>query len=321
MRKIVKRILAIVGGLLALAIVAILVKMYVLSPVSRPAPNVQAPTTPEAIERGRYLASSVAVCLACHSEVEVGTTGQNKMVDGRAGSGREFHDPSFPGKLRTPNLTPDKQFGLGNWTDGEILRAMREGVSKDGRTLFPMMPYKAYGEQLSDADALAIIAYLRTLPPIASSPGPLEVKFPASMFIRLEPKPVQTPAGPPPADQVARGNWIVSVAFCSGCHDGQDDHHQPIEGKRLAGGAGFEIPQGKVYAANISSDKETGIGAYSDEDILRVLNEGVNKSGRKVFEMPWNFYKGMTDEDKKAVIAALRASTPVKNAVPQPTLK
>jgi cytochrome c553 len=318
--KIVKRILIGLGALIALAVIGIVTKFYVLLPKARAAQEMKAPNTPEAVERGRYLAHHVAVCVGCHSKVDESLPGE-PLVDGHLGEGRDFGVlPGFPGHIRSRNITSDKTHGIGAWTDGEIVRAMREGISRDGKPLFPMMPYQAYAKTMSDEDALAIVAYLRTLPPSSNDPGRMQVDFPVSMFARMAPAPLGQPAGGQPPSGVDRGNWLLIAASCHDCHDTFDDKHEPIPGKTLAGGNEFPIPgKGKVYSANITSDKATGIGAYSDEDLLRVLNEGVGKNGRQLYGMPWPYYKGMTDEDKRALIAALRTVPPVVNAVPART--
>jgi cytochrome c553 len=325
MKKILKRILVVFLATLALGVAAIYVKFYVTLPKTRPAPDVKAPASPEAIERGRYLASHVAACVGCHSKVDITKSGE-PIVEGQLGSGRDFGElPGFPGRLRAPNLTPDKETGIGAWTDGEVLRAMREGVDRNGRVLFPQMPYKTYAKTLSDDDALAVIAYLRTLAPIKNDPGVMEVKFPVSMFIRGVPAPLASspPAAPPASDKKARGEWLLQVCSCSDCHDSMNEKMEPIPGKRLAGGMMFPLPEGKgnVYAANITSDTATGIGAYSDDDLKRVIEEGKGKSGRTLYVMPWIHYKGMTAEDKEALFAALRQVPAVANVVPPSTVK
>jgi mono/diheme cytochrome c family protein len=319
--KLVKRIAIGLALFVALAVGAVLVKFYALSPRMRAAPGVTAPRTPEAIERGRYLANHVFACVGCHSKVQGQEPGE-PMVPGQAGSGRDFGDiPGFPGRVRAPNLTPDAETGLGRWTDGEILRAMREGVSRDGRPLFPMMPYLSYSA-VSDADALSVIAYLRSLPAIRNDPGKMTVNFPVSMFARAAPAPLDGPVPAAPSEPLARGQWLLKVASCGDCHDSVDSRHQPIPGKHLAGGQLFPIPgRGKVYSANITSDPATGIGSYSDEDILRAITQGVSKTGRPLFGMPWRYYAGMTDEDKRALILALRSVPAVTNLVPVPDLK
>ncbi|MFO0664860.1 MAG: c-type cytochrome [Polyangiaceae bacterium] len=323
MKKIIKRVLAAVGALVLLGVLSLAVKFYVLSPKSRPAPSVTANTSKETIERGRYLVENVTGCLGCHSPVQ-DVPGEPPVV-GKVGAGRDFKDPTFPGRLRAPNISSDKEEGIGAWTDGEVLRAMREGVSRDGRPLFPQMPYTTYAKTLTDEDALAIIAYLRTVPPAktAEGGGHTEVKFPVSMFIRAVPQPLtgSPPPAPPVTDKKARGEWLLQVASCHDCHDTYDSHRQPLPGKALGGGFAFTTPKGRFVAPNISSDPATGIGAYSEADLRRVFDEGKGKAGRPLYVMPWSYYSGMTKEDKEALIFALKQQPPVQNAVEPSVLK
>jgi cytochrome c553 len=317
--KIVKRVLAVLGGLIALLVLGLVVKFYVLSPKSRPAQAMKAPTDAAAIAKGKYLVDNVCGCLGCHSKIDDSKPG-DFFVPGTEGQGRDFGEiPNYPIHIRARNITPDKATGIGDWTDGEIVRAMREGVSRDGSALFPQMPYQTYAKTLSDEDALAIVAYLRTLKPINNNPGKTQVNFPVSMFIRAVPQPLEKspPPAPPVSDKMARGNWLITTASCHDCHDGMTDHMEPIPGKELAGGAKFPLTGDKyVVVPNITSDKATGIGAYSDDDLKRVFEEGKGKDGRDLFMMPWSYYKGMTPEDKDALFAALRAVKPVANVVP-----
>ena len=317
-----KKVLGAVLGVILLLVLGLVVKFYVLSPRLRPASDMKAPKTPEAIQRGKYLVDNVTACLGCHSQVDETASGE-PVVAGRLGSGRDFGlMPGFPGHIRAPNLTPDLETGIGSWTDGELVRAIREGVSKDGRPLFPMMPYGSYGKSLSDEDVLAIVAYLRTLPPIKNDPGRTQIDFPVAMFVRAAPAPLdRLPAAEPPTTEpVARGEWLLTVCSCHDCHDSVNARHEPIPGKALAGGAPMPIPdKGTVYVANVTSDPATGIGAYSDDDLLRVLTEGKGKSGQTLYAMPWRYYGGMTEPDKRALIAALRKVPPVVNAVPPAT--
>jgi hypothetical protein len=323
--KILKKVLLVLAAVLVLAVVLVVVKFYVLSPNMRAASDVKAPRTPEAVERGRYLAHHVAGCLVCHSQVDETKPGE-PIVEGRTGSGRDFGVlPGFPGHMRAPNLTPDPETGIGNHTDGELLRAIREGIGRDGHVLFPFMPYVNYAKTLSDTDALAVIAYLRSLSPIKNKIEPSTVIFPVSMFVRAVPAPLTAspPGQPPSSDPVARGNWLILAGSCHDCHDGFNARHEPIAGKELSGGFEFASPAGKgsVFAANITSDAATGIGSYTDEDLMRVFTDGVNKSGRKLYNMPWPYYAGQTEEDKRALIAALRKVPPVSNVVKPSTLK
>lgn len=317
--KIVKRVLQALGGLIAVLVLALVVKFYILSPKSRPAPAMKAPTDQASIDKGKYLVNNVCGCLGCHSKIDDSKPG-DYFFPGTEGQGRDFGEiPNYPVHIRARNITPDKATGIGDWTDGEIVRAMREGVSKDGSALFPQMPYLTYAKTLSDEDALAIVAYLRTLKPINNNPGKTSVNFPISMFIRAAPQPLEKsplPA-PPVSDKMARGNWLITVASCHDCHDSMNEKMEAIPGKELAGGAKFPLTGDKyVHVPNITSDKATGIGAYSDDDLKRVFEEGKGKDGRDLFMMPWSYYKGMTPEDKDALFTALRAVKPVANVVP-----
>lgn len=300
--------------LLVVALVAL--RYYGLLPRRRPAAQLTAPRTLEAVERGRYLASSVAACMTCHSEIDEAKPG-DAIVPGRLGSGRDFGNlEGLPGRMRAPNLTSSAD-GLGHWSDGEIVRAIREGISRDGRPLFPFMPYPVYARQLSDDDALALVAYLRTLPPISGKPAPTEVAFPVSMFARAAPAPVLKDPGPLPAEPLARGQRLLELASCGECHDSFDSRHQPLPGMRLAGGFAFQVPgRGTVYASNLTPDPGTGNGHRSEETLLRALKAGVGHDGRILYVMPWTGYTGLTDQDARAMVAALRALPPVGNAVP-----
>ena len=322
MKKILVRAALALVALVGLAAAAVAIKFYVLSPALHAAPDVHAPTSAEAVARGKYLVEHVTGCTGCHSPVQDDKPG-DFPVPGRLGAGRDFGDmPGAPFHLRAPNLTPDRDTGIGAWTDGEVLRAMREGVSRDGRPLFPQMPYLTYARTLTDDDALSIIAYLRTLTPMANDVGRTEVGFPVSMFVRAAPAPLASPppAPPPSSDKLARGNWLLAVASCHDCHDSVDARWEKIPGKALAGGARFILAGGRGYAIapNITADPATGIGAYSDDDLRRVFQRGQGKSGRSLYVMPWSFYAGLTPDDQDALIVALRAVPPVVNAV-EPT--
>jgi mono/diheme cytochrome c family protein len=282
-----------------------------------------APTDAATIARGEYLARHVYVCIGCHSKVHDDIPG-DPPIEEELGVGRDFGDiPRFPGHIRAQNITSDKEAGIGAWTDGEIVRAMREGVDKSGRALFPIMPYPTYAKTMSDDDALAVVAYIRTLSPSKNVPGPMEVNFPVSMFARAVPKPVGTAAPPPPADGIERGRWLLQACSCTECHTPTDTRHNPLPGMYLAGGTEFSVPtRGTVYVANITSDKETGIGAWTDDEVYAAIKTGVGKTKptRALYAMPWPYYGGMTDPDLRALVKALREVPPVKSRAPDAKL-
>lgn len=320
MKKLVKRVGLALAVVVAFAAAGVVLRFYAFAPVARAAPVVKAPNSPDAVARGKYLAEHVAGCVGCHSQSDSRAPGQ-PVVPGREYVGRDFFeisDAGFPGHLRAPNLTSDAATGIGRVTDGELLRAMREGIGRDGRPLF-MMPWQKFAEALSDDDALAIIAFLRTLPPVVNDPGRTQVDFPISMFNRAEPHPLEKPAPPMPTDPLERGRRIMALGNCENCHSTHDAMHKPIAGQFLAGGDRFAVP-GVVtaYAPNLTSDPATGLGAYSDEDILRAITEGKSRTGRALYFMPFTEFRGMTDEDKRALIRALR-SVPAVSHMVQPT--
>lgn len=307
-----KKILLGLGVLVVLAVAAVAVWFYVLHPKMRPAQDLRAEATPAALERGRYLAT-ITGCIACHSPIDESRPG-DFPVEERLLAGRVFPgDENFP-EIRAGNLTPDPETGLGGWTDGEIVRAIREGIAKDGRVLFPMMPYTSFRE-LPDGDVLAIVAYLRTVPPVRNPVAATDVPFPVSMFVRMAPRPVETPPPAWPTDPVARGHLLLKLSSCGDCHTPREKGH-PVEGMELAGGTPFVGPWGTVYASNITSDRAAGIGALTDDDLRRALRDGRRKDGRLLWVMPWSATASYTDQDLDAVIAALRTIPANGNLVP-----
>jgi hypothetical protein len=318
MKKWLKRIAIGLGVLLVLVIGFVVVFFYLLHPKSRDAPNVKAPATPEAIARGEYLANHVLGCTLCHSPIDERKPG-DEVVAGKLFAGRVFPtSPEFPLKLVGPNISPDKETGIGAWTDGEILRAMREGVDRHGKTLFPMMPYPRL-RRLPDDDALAVVAYLRSVPAISNKVPRSDINFPISMFIRLAPEPLESSPPPWPTAPVERGKLFLELMGCIDCHTPMDKG-KLVESKLFAGGNKFTWEMGTVYTSNITSDPATGIGAYSDDDLMRVFREGKGKDGRTLWVMPWRAYQGTKEEDLRALIAALRTLKPIQNVVPAPKI-
>lgn len=132
----------------------------------------------------------------------------------------------LPGKLVAPNLTPDRETGLGNWTDGEKIRAIREGISKDGHVLHPTMPYPSYF-YMSDVDVQALVAYLDTMPAIRN-PLPRTERPPNVVKdIRGKPRPVREPAS-----QRSYGEYLVTNAYCDECHAPQQKGGSPDLSRR-----------------------------------------------------------------------------------------
>ncbi len=179
--------------------------------------------------------------------------------------GYEFDIP--PGKLRTPNLTPYEETGIGKYTDGELARALRRSVKHDGRVLSPFMPF----QDISDDDLTAIISFLRSQPAVKNNVQPVEYSFLGKTILAFSLiKPMEPTATPPKSvaiDSTAEygGHIANSVANCRGCHSDRDMKTGAFTGKPFAGGL-LMVPDklSKGYAfvtPNLTPDKTTGIMA------------------------------------------------------------
>jgi hypothetical protein len=295
-------------------------------PAQRAALAVTIAKTPDRVARGEYLVKHVVICTECHAE-HVRDRYGFPLVPGAPLKGQVIltKNDQFPGTLAAHNLTPDPETGLGRWTDGEVLRAMREGVDRDGRALFPMMPYENFRD-LSDADAEAVVAYLRTLSPVPNAVPARKLDFPLPLIVPGIPKPLAGPVGAPdPKDEVAYGRYLATVAGCKFCHTPVNERMQPLPGKDFAGGHEFHLPGGgaRVRTANLTPDPDTYMGKATKEEFigrfrafasLNAETSPVAPKGRNT-AMPWLAFSGMTDQDLSALYAFLKTVPPVKNKV------
>jgi mono/diheme cytochrome c family protein len=296
--------------LLALGITFTIGWAPVVGPKARPLTERRFEVTPERIERGRYLANAVLGCLDCHSERHMNLPG-GPPVPGKEGTGKVFLDRAqgFPGRLVAANITPDQETGVGAWSDDMLARVIREGIGHDGRALFPVMPYVEYSV-LPDEDLAAVIVYLRSLPGVRNQLPKTEIDFPVNRFINSVPQPITSPVAQPDlSDPVKRGAHLARISGCTTCHTPLENQ-QPKAGFELAGGQVF----GDVAATNITPDP-SGISYYDEGLFFEVLRTGQVKARKLSPEMPWFFYKGMTDEDIKSIFAYLRTARPVKHRV------
>lgn len=317
MKKLIKIIVIVFSSVVILALIAAL---YISSamPSIELKKNIKAELTLEKIKRGEYLANSVTACFHCHSKVDFSKF-SGKILDNSKGmGGRKYtEDDGFPGKFYSSNITPE---ALSDWSDAEIYRAITSGVSKDGRALFPLMPYPHY-KYLSIEDAEAIISYLRTLQPQKTIYPKSEFNFPFSLIINLIPNEPEPSRNVDKSNSVEYGKYLVDIAGCESCHT-PSDGGKPVEGMKFAGG--FEIPMetgGTCRAANITADKETGIGSWSKDMFIKrfkyyLNNDNINvKHGEFNSEMPWRIYSGMSEEDLGSIYDYLRTVKPVKNKI------
>jgi hypothetical protein len=292
---------------------------FVLPRVGGPE-NIKVEMTPASIARGSYLANSVCACMDCHSKRDWSKFAGPIVVNTLGQGGEEFGDnEGLPGQYYAKNITP---FAIQDWTDGEILRAIACGVDKDGKALFPIMPYLNYGT-LDRKDLFAIIAYLRTLPPIKSNVPESESDFPMNFIINTIPRKAEYSAMPSGNDKVNYGKYLFTAASCNDCHTRQEKG-KPVAGMELAGGFSFPLSTGgNVNSANITPDMETGIGKWSEEAFVKRFKVYADsayitaaiKKGDYNTVMPWMVFATMTSGDLKAIYAYLRTIRPVKNNV------
>jgi mono/diheme cytochrome c family protein len=250
------------------------------------------------IERGKYLATA-ADCMVCH------TTQGGKEYAGGLGFKLPF------GTLYSTNITPDKETGIGNYSDKDFLNAVQRGIRHDGARLYPAMPYTSY-TYISDDDALAIKAYLFSLPPVRASAPANTLAFPfnqrwAMMFwsalfnrdVRYEPDTSKSP-------EWNRGAYLAeALAHCGECHTPRNlafalDNRKKFAGAVTAGWRAF----------NISSDTATGLGAWRDDDIVSYLSighaAGFGTASGPMGEAVDQSFSKLVPEDIRAVVTYLR---------------
>jgi mono/diheme cytochrome c family protein len=250
------------------------------------------------VERGAYLAKA-ADCMACH------TTQGGKPYAGGLGFKLPF------GTLYSTNITPDKDTGIGDYSDQDFLNAIHRGVRRDGARLYPAMPFVSY-TYMTDADAMAIKAYLFSLPPVHAAAPDNTLGFPfnqrwamnfwSAVFnsdTRFEPDTSQSP-------EWNRGAYLAeALAHCGECHTPRNlafalDNRQKFAGAVTAGWRAF----------NISSDKATGIGSWRDDDLISYLSTG-HAAGHGTAAGPMGeavdrSFSQLTPEDVRAIVAYLR---------------
>jgi cytochrome c2 len=315
-----KKVLKYTGILLLLALLSIVCYVKFALPNVGPPEDLHLDATKTRLERGRYLANSICACMDCHSTRDWSKF-SGPLVEGSLGKGGETFDQKFgfPGRFYSKNLTPE---GIGSWTDGELLRAIASGVSKDGKALFPVMPHANYG-RMEKEDLYSIIAYLRTLAPIKNTVPESKADFPMSFIINTIPKKAEYTADRNEENTVAHGAYIFNAAACAECHTKQEKG-KPVAGMELAGGFEFPLPTGGIVrSANITSDKETGIGKWTEEAFVRRFKAYADSAyaphtvakGTFNTSMPWMMYRNMTEDDLKDLFAFLQREKPVSNSV------
>ncbi|MDZ7692186.1 MAG: c-type cytochrome [Balneolaceae bacterium] len=316
-----KKIVLWVFGIILVVLLGGLSYLYLGLPDVGAAPDITVEETPQQIERGRYLAEHVTVCVDCHSQRDWSKF-SGPLVPGRRGQGGEVFDHGFgfPGIFTAKNITPHN---LKSWSDGELYRLITTGVTKDGEPIFPVMPYTYY-RRMDPEDTRAIIAYLRTLAPIEQSHPPSDPDFPMNLIMRTIPQQANPMERPSKSDTVAYGKYLTTIAGCVECHTPKVQGAPDMD-RFLAGGFEFSLPgYGTVTSSNITPHDATGIGTWTEQRFVNRFKQYDTLSYEQVREvpknefntvMPWTMYAGMTEEDLKAIYAYLKTVESVQQQI------
>lgn len=261
------------------------------------------------IMRGQYQAV-LGDCMACHTR-----------PGGAPFAGGLPLETPF-GALVPPNITPDPETGIGQWSEADFTRMMRTGIGHGGRRLYPAMPYPAYS-LMTERDIADLWAYLATVEPVANRVVANQLPFPFNIrlsmlfwnLLNFAPQPFR----PDPAQSAEwnRGAYLVQgPAHCGSCHTpktmlGADDTSQALRGASLQG----------WFAPDITGDAQTGIGGWSQEELVTYLRTGVNAhsvASGPMREAVENSTSRMNDADLRAIAVYLRSLRPAASPVPQP---
>jgi mono/diheme cytochrome c family protein len=266
------------------------------------------------LARGKYL-TVAADCEACHT-----------VEGGQPFAGSRPFETEF-GTLYSPNITPDKETGIGSWTDAEFLRAMHEGIGKDGQHLYPAFPYAAY-THLTDEDVLAIKAYLFSLPAVSNVAPEHTLRSPydkrglmkiwAALYNpneRFQPVADQTPSW-------NRGAYLAeALGHCGDCHTPRTMLQALDNRNKFSGG----MAEG-WRAYNLTSDKESGIGTWTQEDLEQYLKTGHSNNRGSAFgpmaEAVHLSFQNLTASDVSAIVEYVRTIPAVSTPdLPAPKLE
>jgi len=262
------------------------------------------------IERGRYVFGATGGC-GCHT-----------VPKGPANAGGRRYDGPF-GTVHSTNITPDRETGIGGWTDEQIVTAIRLGRRPNGDRLLPVHPYPVFNGMAAE-DLRALVAFLRTVPPVkrANQPKKITVPFFETVFLPAwlaAFAPRETPPSAAPVSGPARGEYLVrAVAHCGECHTPRTMTMATDNARFLAGN-----PKGPEDAEvpNITPDRETGL-TWSEEEIAEYLGSGIRPDGdfaaglmAEVIQGTLAGYKDLTREDRLAIARYLKSIPPVKNRI------
>jgi mono/diheme cytochrome c family protein len=254
------------------------------------------------VKRGDYLVNTIMTCANCHSP-----KGPPAAVAGKDFSGGLSWDEA-PFKVTAPNITQDKETGIGAWSDADIRTLMRTGKRPNGVQIAEIMPTAFYGI-VTDGDMDAIVAYLRTLAPVANKvPDPIyRMQIPHLSYPGAETPYTEEMLKEP----VKKGFYLATIGHCMECHTPMGPRGRQFADKLGTGGFEFPGPWGVTVSKNITQSKPKGIGEWTDAEIITAVTTGVDRKGGKLKPpMGFQYYAHMTSGDLDALVAYLRTVPP-----------
>ena len=263
------------------------------------------------VARGKYVFAAAGGC-GCHTEPKK-----------PANSGGRKYDGPF-GTVYSSNITPDRQTGIGTWTDEQIITAIRLGRRPNGDRLIPVHPFTVFNG-MAEEDLRALVAFLRSTPPVNRPTPPKKIIVPFFETVFLPAwlaafAPRETPPPAAPTSGLARGEYLVrAVSHCGECHTPRTITQATDNSRFLAGTP--KGPEGKEIP-NITPDRETGIGSWSEEEIAEFLGSGNKPDGdgagglmEEVIEGTFAGYKDLTKADRLAIARYLKTIPAVWNKI------
>ena len=277
------------------------------------ASDAAAQTTRDQIARGKYVFGAAAGC-GCH------TVAKQPLNAG----GRKYDGPF--GTVYSSNITPDPASGIGKWTDEQIITATRSGRRPNGERLIPVHPYTVFNG-MAEQDLKDVVAYLRSVPPINRATPAKKISVPMFESVFLPAwlatfAAIESPPKSAATSGVARGEYLTrAVSHCGECHTPRTMTMAVDNTRFLAGNPKGKGPEGSAVP-NITPDRETGLGSWTEEQITDYLGTGNKPDGdvagglmMEVIEGSAAGYKDLTKADRQAIAKYLKSIPPTKNKI------
>ena len=257
--------------------------------------------------RGKYLVEGPVACGNCH--IQRGPKGEPLFEKGLSG-GVPIIEPEFYNAYPS-NITPDKETGIGNWTDAQLAKAIREGIRPNGKVIGAPMPIEFY-RKFSDEDLKAIIIYIKAQRPVKNVVPKSTYYYP--LPANYGPAITKVIPTPSTANTIQYGEYLATISHCMECHNPMNKKGELIWSKLGAGGQLLHGPWGVSVSRNITPHKN-GLKDWTDKQIETSIRYGVDRSGHPYKPpMPFDWLKNISENDLSAIIAYLRSLKPLSGS-------